>query len=119
MIELVIIGQRFYKESQTLMSAVYREEPKGTFHRYDWGLLQLDMIAGKEIRIRPATKGELRFFEQVLNEQYVKLGYQKGLNSPVFDAPDFFEFVLPDIGKPLVMPTALHDITIGTAGANR
>lgn len=102
-IKLVIIGKRFYEESQTLMSMVYRENPKGTFYRYDWGYMQLDMEAGKEIHIRPATKDELKFFETVLNEQFVKLGYQKGLNSPVFDMPPFFDFVLPDIGKPLVM----------------
>jgi hypothetical protein len=103
MIELIIIGDRFYKESQTMMSAVYRENPKGTFHRYDGGFLHLDMMAGKEIHIRPATKEELRFFEEKLNENLVKLGYQQGQNSRVFNQPDFFEFVLPEIGKPLVM----------------
>lgn len=103
MIELVIIGERFYKESQTMMSAVYRESSKGVFHRYDWGFLQLDMMSGKEIHIRPATKEELRFFDEKLNEHFVKLGYQSGQNSMIFDPKNFFDFVLPDIGKELVM----------------
>jgi len=103
MIELVCIGDRFYKESQSSMSAIYLEKPKGTFYRYDWGWMQLDMFAGKELHIRPPTKEELHFFEEKLNEEFVKLGYQKGQIARVFDQKDFFEFVLPEIGKPLVM----------------
>jgi hypothetical protein len=103
MIELVIIGERFYKESQAMMSAVYREKNKGIFYRYDWGFLQLDMIAGKEIHIRPATPAELRFFEEKLNEYLVKFGYQKGMVAQIVDKENFFDFVLPEIGKPLVM----------------
>jgi hypothetical protein len=103
MIELVIIGKRFYEESQSHMSMIYRESPKGTFHPYDWGFLQLDMFAGKEIYIRPATSKEIRFFEEKLNENFVKLGYQKGQTARVFNQQDFFDFVLKDIGKPLVM----------------
>jgi len=103
MIELVVIGEKFYKESQSTMSAIYREVPKGTFYRYDWGFLHLDIIAGKEIHIRPAAPKELRFFEEKLNENLVKLGYQSEQNARIVEQKDFFEFILPEIGKPLVM----------------
>jgi len=103
MIKLVVVGDKFYKESQAMMSPVYREKGKGVFYRYDWGFLHLDMMAGKEIHIRPATPEELRFFEEKLNENLVKLGYQPDQNSRIVEQKDFFEFVLPEIGKPLVM----------------
>lgn len=103
MIELVIVGEKFYKESQTMMSPVYRRTNPGVYYRYDWGHLHLDMMAGKEIHIRPATQKEMRFFEEKLNEHLVKMGYQKGMVSLVVDQKDFFEFVIPEIGKPLVM----------------
>ena len=67
-IRVVFIGERFYKESQTLMSAIYKIPPDGKFVRYDWGFLQLDISAGKEIYIRPATEKEIKFFEGKLNE---------------------------------------------------
>lgn len=108
MINLVFIGDRFYKESKTMMSSVYRENPKGTFYRYDWGFMYMDMESGKELHIRPATKREIEFFEMVLNEMYIKYGDQRAM---VVDVPDFFEFVLPDIGKPLVIPEP-HEINV-------
>jgi hypothetical protein len=103
MIELVVVGERFYKESQTWMSPIYREKPKGVFYRYDWGFMCLDMMAGKELHIRSATKKEIAFFEEKLNEHLIKMGHQKGLRAQVVAQQDFFDFVLPEIGKPLVM----------------
>ncbi len=104
MIELVFIGERFYKESQTLMSAVYRKQPDGKWQRYDWGLLQLDISAEKEIHIRPATKEEIRFFEAKLNKTLIKWGYQPGMVAQVHDvfdgnAPDFWNAVM-SLSKP-------------------
>jgi hypothetical protein len=78
MIELVIIGERFYKESQTSMSAIYRENPQGTFHRYDWGFMQLDMLAGKQLHVRPATKEELEFFRNRSQRKSCKVRIPEG-----------------------------------------
>lgn len=101
--EIVCIGERFYKESQTLMSALYHEQNKGIFYRYDWGHLKLDINAGKELHIRPATKEEISFFEEKLNEHLVKFGYQNGMNAIILNKTDFFDFIYPEIGKPLIM----------------
>lgn len=101
---LVFIGERFYKESQTLMSSIYRITRDGSWQRYDWGFLQLDISAGKEIRIRPATEKEIKFFEAKLNETLIKWGYQPGMKAQVHtvgkdNAQDFWQAVM-SLSKP-------------------
>jgi len=92
--EIVFIGERFYKESQTIMSALYESLIGGEWQRYDYGYLMLDIQAGKNIHIRPATTKELRLFEMKLNETLVKWGYQKGMTAGVHDnTPDFWNSV--------------------------
>ena len=92
--EIVFIGEKFYEESQTIMSSVYELLPNGKWQRYDYGFLQLDIQSGKNIYIRPATKQELRLFEGKLNEMLVMWGYQPGMFAGVHDnTPDFWEHV--------------------------
>ena len=103
-ISLVFIGDRFYKDSQTLMSLIYRSLPDGKWERYDWGRLQLDISAGKQIVIRPATKKEIRFFDGKLNEMLIRWGYQPGMIAQVHDvgpdnAPDFW-YAVTCLSKP-------------------
>lgn len=103
-IELVYIGEQFYKESQTHMSAIYRLHPNGNWQRYDWGFLQMDISACKNIFIRPATEKEHRFFEGKLNEALVKWGYQPGMIAQVHtvtpeNAPDFW-YAVASLSKP-------------------
>lgn len=94
MIEIVFIGERFYKESQTLMSALYRSLPGSIFERYDYGFLQLDIMAGKNIHIRPATEKEIQLFEGKLNEMLVKWGYQPGMFAQLHEnIPDFWNSI--------------------------
>ena len=103
MIELVFIGERFYKDSQTLMSAIYESLPGGVWERYDWGRLQLDINAGKNIHIRPATKKEIQKFEMKLNETLIKWGYQPGMKAQIHDnTPDFWYAVM-SISKPFAI----------------
>lgn len=103
MIEIVFIGERFYKESQTLMSAIYQLLPGGVWDRYDWGKLQLDINAGKDIHIRSATKKEIRRFEMKLNETLIKWGYQPGMKAQIHDnTPDFW-YAVTSISKPFVI----------------
>jgi hypothetical protein len=95
MIEIVFIGERFYKESQTLMSAIYKSLPGGLWERYDWGALQIDINAGKDIHIRSATEKEIRLFEIKLNETLVRWGYQPGMKAQIHDdTPDFWYAVM-------------------------
>jgi hypothetical protein len=103
MIELVFIGERFYKDSQTLMSAIYESLPGGVWERYDWGKLQLDINAGKNIHIRQATKEEIQKFEMKLNETLIKWGYQPGMKVQIHDnTPDFWYAVM-SISKPFAI----------------
>jgi hypothetical protein len=61
---LIWIGDHFYRESSTVMSSIY--EVDGT--RSDWGKIQLALINGEEVHIRQATKKERdRYEAQLLN----------------------------------------------------
>ena len=103
-VSVVFIGERFYAESQTLMSALYKILPNGKYSRYDWGFLQMDISSGKNVNIRAATKSEIKFFEKKLNETLVKWGYQLGMVAQVHNvnsdnAPDFWNTIM-DLSKP-------------------
>jgi len=103
MIELVFIGERFYKESQTLMSSIYQSLPGGMWERYDWGKLQLDINAVKNIHFLPATKEEIQRFETKLNETLIKWGYQPGMKAQIHDdTPDFW-YAVTSLSKPFVI----------------
>lgn len=63
MINLVFIGDHFYSESGSAMSPLYTEEGR----RYDFSLIQRDLAAGKEVRIRQATQAEKDKYEARLS----------------------------------------------------
>jgi len=58
-VELIYIGEKFYFESNTVMSSIYTTRGE----RYDWGFMQRDLANNKSIHIRPATKEEILVFE--------------------------------------------------------
>jgi hypothetical protein len=64
MINLIYIGDKFYHESKTFMSSIY----KVNYERYDYGFLQRDLEIGEEIHIRQANPSELKYFESRLKE---------------------------------------------------
>ncbi len=63
-IELIYIGDHFYRESGSAMSSIYTVEG----HRSDWGFVQRDLREGHTINIRPATRLELNHYEAMLNQ---------------------------------------------------
>ena len=87
---IVFIGERFYWDSQTMMSSIYTIEKDGSYSRYDWGKLMCDVQDNPEIcfRFRYATKKELKYFENKLNESHIKWGKQKDMKSNVYDITD-------------------------------
>lgn len=65
--KVIYVGERFYWESETVMSSFYLEH-KGHFERTDLGKIEIALQAGKSVEIRPATKAELALFEKSLAE---------------------------------------------------
>lgn len=72
-IELFYIGSDFYMRSGTHMSSIYMA---GTYERYDWGFVQVELQKGTQFFIRQATQEELtwaqnklRNYEQQSNNQ--------------------------------------------------
>lgn len=65
-LEVVFIGMDFYMNSGSIMSSVYTVEDE-QYTRYDFGFLQRDLAAGKEIVIRQATEEEMKIFEDKLS----------------------------------------------------
>jgi hypothetical protein len=61
-INLIYIGDKFYRESSTRMSSIYTEK----FQRYDWGFVQRDLQEGKTVNIRPANTIEMAIAENEL-----------------------------------------------------
>ena len=61
-VELIYIGGDFYWESKTIMSCIYKENGE----RFDWGKLEMELRAGKEVHLRPATEKELEYFKKCL-----------------------------------------------------
>ena len=62
-VELIYIGENFYRESETSMSSIYTVDGK----RYDWGFVDSALQQGKTVNIRPATTLELNHYEAELN----------------------------------------------------
>ena len=60
--ELIFIGEHFYRESNTIMSSLY--DTQG--YRKDWGAISSALAAGESVSIRPATDAELCNFERFL-----------------------------------------------------
>lgn len=61
-IDLIYIGENFYSESGTIMSSIYSKDGK----RWDWGFVQIALSKGVSIHIRPATKDEIKPYEERL-----------------------------------------------------
>ena len=61
---LIYIGDKFYRESQTMMASLYTENGK----RYDWGFVGRALENGEEIHIRQANKTEIDYYNKKLKE---------------------------------------------------
>jgi len=59
---LVYIGNKFYHESGTVMSSIYKENGE----RYNWGLVSVALEKGNQITIRQATPKEKEHYKQQL-----------------------------------------------------
>lgn len=57
-LELIYIGDHFYRDSGTIMSSLY--DTDGV--RQDWGKVQLACRTGQRVNIRPANKEELAYY---------------------------------------------------------
>lgn len=44
-------GDKYYEKSGTMMGVLYTEQGQ----RYDWGLLQREVVNGEEVVVRKAT----------------------------------------------------------------
>lgn len=67
MIELIYIGQKFYRLSDTRLSSLYEKVPgTGEYIRRDWGKVTLMLEQGQAVTIRPATPETLAIFQEKL-----------------------------------------------------
>lgn len=64
--EVIFIGDKFYDESQTMITSVYKILHSGGYERTDWGFIQIALEKGESVHIRPATKSEIKYFEKML-----------------------------------------------------
>ena len=64
---LVFIGNKFYRESSTMMSSIY-QEVDGKLYRSDFGFMERALENGEEVHIRPATEAEMAWAEKKLEE---------------------------------------------------
>jgi len=74
-IELIYIGEKFYNESASVMSSVYRKG-ENKMERWDWGFISIALEQGKIVKIRPATPAELKWANDALfsvNEKFDKM----------------------------------------------
>jgi len=60
---LIYIGDHFYRESKTMMSPIYGEDGS----RSDWGKVQIALAQGDKVTIRQATRQERDFYEAQLS----------------------------------------------------
>jgi len=60
--ELIYIGENFYRKSSTIMSSIYDVEG----FRQDWGKVQIALQNGQSVHIRPATKKEMEIYNNRL-----------------------------------------------------
>ena len=61
---LIYIGDKFDRESKSMMSPIYTEAGQ----RSNWGFVQIALERGEEINIRPATLSEMSKYEAKLKE---------------------------------------------------
>ena len=64
-LDIVFIGDRFYTDSGTMMSPLYRKV-NGEFHRYDYGFMARDLAKGMGVNIRQACPEEKVLFLEML-----------------------------------------------------
>lgn len=64
---LIFIGDEFYNKSFTMMSSVYKKYSKH-YSRSSWGEISIWLQNGDQIKIRPATASELKYFHKQLED---------------------------------------------------
>lgn len=68
--ELIYIGDEFYKKSCSMMSSIYGVDGS----RQDWGFVNIALKNGQSVHIRPATPAELAVYDKKL--QALLEGYE-------------------------------------------
>jgi len=68
---LIFIGEDFYSKSCTIMSSVYEKHHKH-YSRFSWAEVQLALANGDQIKIRPATASELKYFHKQLEDILIR-----------------------------------------------
>jgi hypothetical protein len=64
--QMIFIGNRFYRESQTRMSSYYAIRHDGSWERCAIGDIENALAAGETVTIRPANRKELEQAERML-----------------------------------------------------
>ena len=64
--QMIFIGNRFYRESQTRMSAYYEIRRDGSWERCAIGDIENALMSGETVTIRPANRKELAQAESML-----------------------------------------------------
>ena len=67
MVTLIYIGQKYYFDSGTSMSSLYRIVD-GVWYRRDWGDVTRCLLNGTSIQIVPATKAQLKQADEYLRK---------------------------------------------------
>ena len=68
-INLIFIGDKFYSESGTIMSSIYRlNDNEDSYERFHWGFVNVALRESKNVYIRPATEKEMLIFEKMLED---------------------------------------------------
>jgi len=65
--ELFYVGQDIYEKSHSMLGVLYGYAGSGIF-RSDWGKVQMALMNGQEVHIRPANKVEMAWINQKLSE---------------------------------------------------
>ena len=68
----VYIGDDFYWKSGSAMSCIYEITIDGDYKRSDWAKVEIALSTDKIVNIRPATKEELKNFQEQLKQHYHK-----------------------------------------------
>ena len=71
--EFFYVGDRFYRDSGTMMSSIYTTD----FRRAHWGQVEMALKEGQKVEIRPANKMEMTWAKEELKAELARQGRRK------------------------------------------